>query len=131
MVLQVRDGLYTTRELLDYCLAHSDENVVMTLEQGGGYADITPLMDVLQLIYRSLIETRDDAIANGVVLGAIRQVKTFGSSLTRLDIRQESTRHQDVMDAVTLHLDMGSFSEWKEQKKLEFLVKELKVRPLQ
>ena len=71
----MRDKLYNTRELLYYCLSHPDENVLETLRSGDGYVEYQPLMDILQLIYRSLIDTRDDGIANGIVLGAIRQVR--------------------------------------------------------
>jgi phosphoenolpyruvate carboxylase len=41
-------------------------------------------------------------------------VRTFGLSLMRLDIRQESTRHTEVIDAITQHLELGSYSEWDE-----------------
>lgn len=44
---------------------------------------------------------------------------------------QESGRHAETLDAITGYLDMGSYSEWDEEKKLEFLTKELKgKRPL-
>ena len=35
------------------------------------------------------------------------------------------------MDAITTYLDLGTYSEWDEEKKLDFLTKELKgKRPL-
>lgn len=44
---------------------------------------------------------------------------------------QESFRHSEALDAVTKYLDMGTYSEWDEEKKLEFLTRELKgKRPL-
>lgn len=44
---------------------------------------------------------------------------------------QESGRHADTLDAITGYLDMGTYSEWDEGKKLEFLTRELKgKRPL-
>lgn len=61
----------------------------------------------------------------------MRQVSTFGLSLVRLDIRQESERHTDVMDAITNHLQIGSYRNWPEQQKQEWLLSELKgKRPL-
>jgi Phosphoenolpyruvate carboxylase len=126
-LLQVRDKLYTTRELLHSCLAHPEENLLETLRRGGGYADSQGLLEELTLLYRSLLGTDDDGIANGVVLNAIRRVQTFGCSLMRLDIRQESTRHRDVINALTTYLDLGSFTEWPEEQKVEWLVKELQV----
>lgn len=44
---------------------------------------------------------------------------------------QESGRHAETLDAITRYLDLGTFSEWDEEKKLEFLTRELKgKRPL-
>lgn len=44
---------------------------------------------------------------------------------------QESGRHSETLDAITKYLDMGAYSEWDEDKKLEFLTRELKSkRPL-
>lgn len=61
----------------------------------------------------------------------MRQVSTFGLSLVRLDIRQESDRHTDVMDAITQHLGIGSYKEWSEEKRQEWLLSELRgKRPL-
>lgn len=91
----------------------------------------------------------------------IRRVATFGMILMKLDLRQvcafppselqlfkftnnsyscfqkifclfqESFRHSEALDAVTKYLDMGTYSEWDEEKKLEFLTRELKgKRPL-
>jgi phosphoenolpyruvate carboxylase len=124
----VRDRLYITRELLYHCLSHPSENLLATLRRGGGYISSQPLMDDLLLLHSSLMSTRDETIANGPVLNAIRQVQTFGSSLMRLDIRQESTRHRDVMNAITQHLDLGSFHSWSEEEKVAFCERELRVR---
>lgn len=46
-------------------------------------------------------------------------------------MNQESSRHSETIDAITKYLDMGTYSEWDEGKKLEFLRRELKgKRPL-
>ncbi|XP_057808533.1 phosphoenolpyruvate carboxylase 2-like [Salvia miltiorrhiza] len=58
-------------------------------------------------------------------------VSTFGLSLVRLDIRQESDRHTDVLDAITRHLEIGSYKEWPEERRQEWLLSELSgKRPL-
>ena len=41
-------------------------------------------------------------------------MRTFGLGLMKLDIRQESTRHAEVMDTITRFLDLGSYLEWDE-----------------
>lgn len=61
----------------------------------------------------------------------MRQLSTFGLTLVKLDIRQESDRHTDVMDAVTNYLGIGSYREWSEEKRQEWLLAELRSkRPL-
>lgn len=61
----------------------------------------------------------------------MRQVSTFGLSLVKLDIRQESDRHTDVLDAITTHLGIGSYRDWSEEKRQEWLLSELRgKRPL-
>ncbi|KAM5585872.1 hypothetical protein ABKV19_004997 [Rosa sericea] len=43
----------------------------------------------------------------------------------------EFGRHAETLDAITKYFDMGTYSEWDEEKKLEFLTRELKgKRPL-
>ena len=61
--LQVRDKLYTTRELLHSCLAHPEENLVETLQRGDGYVDSEALLDELKLLHSSLQGTQDNASA--------------------------------------------------------------------
>ncbi|KVH88808.1 Phosphoenolpyruvate carboxylase [Cynara cardunculus var. scolymus] len=52
-------------------------------------------------------------------------------SLIRLDIRQESDRHTDVIDAITKYLVIGSYRDWSEERKQEWHLAELKgKRPL-
>ena len=38
-----------------------------------------------------------------------RQVSCFGLGMVALDIRQESTRHTDALDAITTYLGLGSY----------------------
>lgn len=47
-------------------------------------------------MYKSLLSTGDESTANHKLLDVLRQVQTFGLSLMKLDIRQESTRHAEV-----------------------------------
>ncbi|KAA3461791.1 phosphoenolpyruvate carboxylase 2 [Gossypium australe] len=88
-------------------------------------------LEPLELCYRSLCACGDRSIADGSLLDFLRQVSTFGLSLVRLDIRQESDRHTDVLDAITKHLDIGSYREWPEERRQEWLLSELRgKRPL-
>ena len=90
-----------------------------------------PLLDALMLTRRSLEETGQRAVAEGRLLDLIRRIHCFGSHMVRLDIRQEASRHEQVLDELTRHLGLGSYSDWSETKRQEFLVAELgSKRPL-
>ena len=58
-------------------------------------------LEPLELCYRSLCACGDKPIADGSLLDFLRQVSTFGLALVKLDIRQESDRHTDVLDSIT------------------------------
>jgi hypothetical protein len=91
----------------------------------------TPLALLCCSAFRSLWECGGGIIADGRLLDLIRRVYTFGMSLLRLDLRQESTRHADALDAVTTYLGYGSYKGWDEDTKLDFLTRELTTkRPL-
>ena len=73
-------------------------------------------LEPLELCYRSLCSTGDQPIADGSLLDFMHQFSTFGLSFVKLDIRQESDRHSDVIDAITRHLGIGSYKEWSKEQ---------------
>ncbi len=79
------------------------------------------LDEPLRLCHASLVETGNAVIAAGRLEDVIRRVAVFGLTLVRLDIRQESTRHTEAIDAVTRHRGVGSYAEWSEEQRLDFL----------
>ncbi|KAL2944628.1 Phosphoenolpyruvate carboxylase 2 [Bienertia sinuspersici] len=123
----VRDKLYNTRERSRQLLSHG----VSDIPEDTTYTNVEQFLEPLELCYRSLCACGDRPIADGSLLDFLRQVSTFGLSLVRLDIRQESDRHTDVMDAITKHLEIGSYKEWSEEQRQEWLLSELSgKRPL-
>ncbi|QFU02156.1 Phosphoenolpyruvate carboxylase [Halomonas sp. THAF5a] len=78
--------------------------------------------------YRSLCDVGLDTIANGVLLDTLRRVSVFGVTLTKLDLRQESTRHEQVMEELTHGLGLGHYRDWSEEQRQEFLLNELGSR---
>ena len=85
----------------------------------------------LQQCQRSLAEVGLSAIANGKLLDLIRRLESFGAHLVTLDIRQESTRHSDVISEITQALGLGNYSDWSESDKQTFLKAEItNPRPL-
>ena len=73
------------------------------------YYEKNELLEPLKVMYRSMLDTKDTYIANGRLLDVIRQVNCFGLSMVQLDVRQESSRHSDALDAVTKYLALGSY----------------------
>lgn len=89
------------------------------------------LLDPLLACYHSLIDSGLAIIANGALKDTILRAYCFGSSLIKLDIRQDSERHEEVISEVTRHLGIGDYSQWNEDDKIAFLQKELNdKRPL-
>ena len=89
------------------------------------------LMDPLLMLHRSLIETGNTEIADGLLIDTIRRLAAFGLSLLPLDIRQESTRHTEALNAITNYLGIGSYNDWDEKKRRKWLEQELESkRPL-
>ena len=83
-----------------------------------------PLFDC----YQSLHACGMRIIANGGLLDCLRRIRCFGLSLSRLDIRQESTRHEMVIAEITRYIGLGDYSQWTEDDKQAFLVRELSSR---
>lgn len=93
--------------------------------------DQTDLYEPLLLCYRSLCSCGMQMIADGRLLDCLRRASVFGLHLVRLDIRQEAGRHAAVLDEITAFLGLGHYSEWDEQGRLDFLIRELaNPRPL-
>lgn len=88
---------------------------------------ITPLEQCRE----SLSAAGLSAIADGKLLDLIRRLESFGAHLVTLDVRQESTRHSDVIGEITNALGLGDYSSWSEADKQAFLKAEItNPRPL-
>lgn len=93
--------------------------------------EMSELMEPLQIMHQSLVDTGFDMIADGTLVDIIRRVAVFGLTLVPLDIREESTLHTEALDAITRWLGIGSYKEWDEDARLSFLQAEISSkRPL-
>ncbi|AEF55679.1 phosphoenolpyruvate carboxylase [Marinomonas posidonica] len=100
----------------------SDEGVFLNSEE---------LISDLVLCYQSLLDSGMKVIANGSLLDLIRCAATFGMTLVRLDVRQDSARHIDTLSAITRFYGLGDYAEWDEASRQAFLLAELNSkRPL-
>ncbi|KAL3636128.1 Phosphoenolpyruvate carboxylase 4 [Castilleja foliolosa] len=123
----VKEKLLRTRKRLELLL----EDLPCECDFVDYYETSEQLLQPLLLCYDSLQFCGSGILADGRLADLIRRIATFGMVLMKLDLRQESGRHAETLDAITEYLDMGTYSEWDEDKKLEFLTRELKgKRPL-
>ncbi|XP_009615011.1 phosphoenolpyruvate carboxylase 4 isoform X1 [Nicotiana tabacum] len=123
----VKEKLLKTRKRLELLL----EDLPCDHDPWDYYETSDQLLEPLLLCYDSLQSCGSGVLADGRLADLIRRVATFGMVLMKLDLRQESGRHSEALDAITKYLDMGTYSEWDEEQKLDFLIKELKgKRPL-
>ena len=104
------------------------ERAPRSIQHAKPYESASELWEPLALCDRSLREVGAGAIADGRLTDLLRRVAAFGIAITRLDIRQESSVHARAVDAITRALDLGSYLEWDEPKRIEFLVQELRSR---
>ncbi len=102
--------------------AISDEGIML---------DNQELIEDLSLCYQSLLDCGMKVIANGSVLDLIRCAATFGMTLVRLDVRQDASKHIEVLSAITRFYGLGDYAEWDEASRQAFLLAELNSkRPL-
>lgn len=94
----------------------------------GSRIEARELQDVLLTCRRSLIDTGNETIARGRLDDLLRRLASFGMTLVRLDLRQESSVHTDTLDHITRSLGLGSYREWSEEERISFLEKELAGR---
>jgi len=84
---------------------------------------ISEVIQPLIIVYNSLCAVKCKAIADGSVLDLLRRAYTFGLNLAKLDIRQESNRHQKLIKNICKQLGLGDYQKWSEEEKISFLSK--------
>ena len=80
------------------------------------------LAEPLRLCDASLRSVGSDLIADGRLTDVLRRVVAFGLTLVRLDVRQESARHTEAVDAIARHRGLGNYAEWNEERRVDFLL---------
>jgi phosphoenolpyruvate carboxylase len=123
---RVRDRLVRTRDWaarLDPTPPEDAETVFLTTDA---------LAAPLCLCHRSLHETGLHNLADGLLLDTLRRVAAFGVTLVRLDIRQDASKHTELLDELTRYLgtlhDGHGYAGWPEAERQRFLLAELESR---
>ncbi|MBD89434.1 MAG: phosphoenolpyruvate carboxylase [Deltaproteobacteria bacterium] len=122
LLKDVRSRMDRTREWAR-ALVHGEESGVTD-----PYLDPAEVIEPLELIRSSLNEVGAEDVARGELTDILRRLAVFGLTLARIDLRQESSRHSDVLAAVTQHLGLGDYTAWDSAERLAFLRRELQGR---
>ncbi|EPF9789101.1 phosphoenolpyruvate carboxylase [Pseudomonas aeruginosa] len=122
LLKQLRECLRVTRNWTHQALAGEVPAAEGVLEHN------RDLVEPLQLCHESLHACGMGVIADGALLDCLRRAATFGLFLVRLDVRQDSSRHAAALSEITEYLELGSYDEWDEKTRLEFLLEELNSR---
>ena len=103
------------------------KNEILKGEQPPIYNSGEEFLAELRLIQRNLNET---GLSCQQLENLISQVEIFSFNLTQLDIRQESSRHSDVINEILAYLGIHSkpYDELSEAERVAWLVEELKTR---
>ena len=86
------------------------------------------ILKPLRVVRESLEQNQSENIASGDLLDLMRRTKCFGINLARLDIRQESSRHSQLISELLKNKLKIDYSKWSEKKKLSFLSSSIKSK---
>ena len=120
----IRDKVRLTYQLIEKHLNDNkplNENVLLL--------DKNEILQPLRDVRESLNLNRGQHVANADLLDLIRRVRCFGINLARLDIRQESERHEKLLSDVLkkkYKIDYLNLSENKKINLLNTLIKQKK-----
>ena len=112
----IRDKIRLTYQLIE---KHLNNN--KSLNEKKLLTDKNEILKPLREVRESLNLNRGQHIANADLLDLIRRVRCFGINLARLDIRQESSRHQKLIADVLNKKYKTNFSSLSESKKINLL----------
>lgn len=117
-------NLVITKLPVDTRRGHATE----IMEYPGSYVKSKELLQDLKLLQQTMLSYGSRTIAYDDIHSAIRIVETFGFHLARVDVRQNSAFHDKAMQQLleAAGFEDTNFPEWEEEKRIEFINKELK-----
>ena len=121
LLAEVRDRLEATRDLAEEALAESAPKLTGIAP----YLAAAELAEPLELCFRSLVSSGNEAMAAGRLTDILRRVTTFGVTLARLDLRQEAQRHTAAVDWIAQAAGMGRYAALSEPDRQRLLVQHL------
>ena len=79
------------------------------------------ILKPLRVVRESLEQNQNENIASGELLDLMRRAKCFGINLARLDIRQESSRHSQLISEFVKKRYKKNYLKMDEKEKIQFL----------
>ena len=79
------------------------------------------ILKPLRVVRESLEQNQNENIASGELLDLMRRAKCFGINLARLDIRQESSRHSQLLNEFIKRKSRRNYNSWSETEKIKYL----------
>ncbi len=128
----IKELLRSTRDWMD----HDRRRAKVLTHEAISTEDLRTLkepefLDRLVMLHRSLEDVGASDLASSLLYDIIKRVQCFGYALARLDIRQEAKAHAEALDEITQKAGLGSYLEWDETRRQQFLTSELEsLRPL-
>ncbi len=83
------------------------------------------ILKPLRVVRESLEQNQNENIASGDLLDLMRRAKCFGINLARLDIRQESSRHTQLIAELVKKKFNKNYYKFSEDEKINFLKSKL------
>ncbi len=127
-----RNPLEPWRQFVNLMLARLENTIGENFEEEDArlYRHASALSADLKVLRQCLIQVGADRIARGLLFPVERLVQCFGFHLAKLDIRQNSVYHEKAISQMleAAGYPDADFGAWTEEKRLEFLNKELKSK---
>ena len=112
----LRDKMRITHRLIEQHLVQKKP-----LDQKKLLSSREEILRPLRVVRESLEENQNENIASGDLLDLMRRAKCFGINLARLDIRQESSRHKQLISELVKAKYKKNYLNFSEAEKLNFL----------
>ena len=112
----LRDKLRTTHREIEQHLNYGkplNEKILLSERE--------EILKPLRVVRESLEQNQNENIASGDLLDLMRRAKCFGINLARLDIRQESSRHSQLLNEFIKTKSRQNYNSWSETEKIKYL----------
>jgi len=86
------------------------------------------ILKPLRVVRESLEQNQNENLASGELLDLMRRAKCFGINLARLDIRQESSRHSQLIAELVKRKYKKNYLKFNEEEKVNFLKSAIKSK---